>query len=123
MDLGDRAAEFRFLIRDRAGQFTASFDAVLADVGIHIVKITGTLSPSELLRREIRTHRQDRTHGRMLIFGDGNLDICFVNTPSIPGGVPAGACRVDQQRGEPLHPAVDGDMINRDAVSGSSTSR
>jgi len=38
-DLGDRAAAFRFLVRDRAGQFAASFDAVLADAGIEAVKI------------------------------------------------------------------------------------
>jgi hypothetical protein len=38
-DLGDRAAGFRFLVRDRAGQFTASFDAVLADAGIQVAKI------------------------------------------------------------------------------------
>jgi putative transposase len=39
MDLGDRAADFQFLVRDRAGQFTASFDGVLADAGIEPVKI------------------------------------------------------------------------------------
>ena len=39
MDLGDRAADFRFLVGDRAGQFTVSFDAVLADAGIEAVKI------------------------------------------------------------------------------------
>jgi putative transposase len=39
MDLGDRIARFRFLVRDRAGQFMASFDAVLADAGIQIVEI------------------------------------------------------------------------------------
>ena len=39
MDLGDRAADVRFLVRDRAGQFTASFDAVLADAGTEAIKI------------------------------------------------------------------------------------
>jgi putative transposase len=39
MDLGQHVARFRFLIRDRAGQFAGSFDAVLADAGIAVVKI------------------------------------------------------------------------------------
>ncbi|WP_162470796.1 transposase family protein [Saccharothrix deserti] len=39
MDLDDRTDDFRFLIRDRAGQFTTSFDTVLADTGIEVVKI------------------------------------------------------------------------------------
>jgi putative transposase len=39
MDLGDHAAAFGYLIRDRAGQFTLGFDTVLADAGIQVVKI------------------------------------------------------------------------------------
>jgi putative transposase len=39
MDLGDRAADFRVLVRDRAGQFTDACDAVLAAAGIRVVKI------------------------------------------------------------------------------------
>ena len=34
MNLGDRTAGFQFLVRDRAGQFSAAFDAVLTDAGI-----------------------------------------------------------------------------------------
>jgi putative transposase len=37
MDLGQRAASVKFLIRDRAGQFTASFDAVFQAEGIRIL--------------------------------------------------------------------------------------
>jgi putative transposase len=33
MDLGERAARFRFLIRDRASQFTEACDAALASAG------------------------------------------------------------------------------------------
>jgi hypothetical protein len=39
MELGDRATRFRFTIRDRAGQFTEAFDAVLSAAGIEVVKI------------------------------------------------------------------------------------
>ena len=37
MDLGQRAASVKFLIRDRAGQFTGSFDAVFTAEGIRIL--------------------------------------------------------------------------------------
>ncbi len=37
MDLGHRAAAVKFLIRDRAGQFTSSFDALFTAEGIRIV--------------------------------------------------------------------------------------
>jgi transposase InsO family protein len=37
MDLGARATSVKFLIRDRAGQFTGSFDAVFTAVGIKIL--------------------------------------------------------------------------------------
>ncbi len=37
MDLGYRATPVKFLIRDRAGQFTGSFDAVFTAEGIRIL--------------------------------------------------------------------------------------
>jgi hypothetical protein len=37
MDLGQRAASVKFLIRDRAGQFSGSFDAVFTADGIRIL--------------------------------------------------------------------------------------
>jgi len=38
MGLGEPAACFRFLIRDRDGKFTAAFDDMLAGNGVRIIK-------------------------------------------------------------------------------------
>ena len=73
MDLGDRAADFRFLVRDRAGQFTEAFGTVLAGAGIEGVKIPPR-SPraNAYAERFVLTARNEVTD-RMLIFGERHL--------------------------------------------------
>jgi len=61
MDLGDRAADFKLLVRDRAGQFTDSFHAALASTGITAVKIRPEAAARRFCRA-VRAHRADRGH-------------------------------------------------------------
>jgi transposase InsO family protein len=73
MDLGDRTVGFRFLVHDRAGQVSASSDAVLADAGIQAVKIPPRSPRANAyaercvgtLRRECLDH--------LLIYGEHHL--------------------------------------------------
>src|SRR5689334_2798796 len=73
MDLGDRATDFRFLVRDRAGQFTATFDTVLAEAGIEAVKIPPRCPRANAYaERFVLTARTEVTD-LMLIFGQRHL--------------------------------------------------
>jgi len=73
MDLGQRAASVKFLIRDRASQFTGSFDAVFQADGIRILA-----SPPQAPRanaiceRIIGTLRRELS-GRLLIVDERHL--------------------------------------------------
>jgi len=73
MDLGERAGRFRFLVRDRAGQFTEAFDVALSGAGIEVVKIPQR-SPraNAYAERWVRTARSELTD-RMLITGPRHL--------------------------------------------------
>src|SRR5450631_3493223 len=73
MDLGDRAAGFRFLVRDRAGQFTASFDAVLADAGIQAVKIPPRSPRANAYAERFVLTAQTEVTDRTLTFGPRHL--------------------------------------------------
>jgi transposase InsO family protein len=71
MELGDRATQFKVSIRDRAGQFTDTFGAVLADAGITVCKIPPR-SPqaNAYAERFVQTVRSELTD-RLLIPANG----------------------------------------------------
>jgi putative transposase len=73
MDLGQRATTVKFLIRDRAGQFTSSFDAVLAAEGIRIVASPPQAPKANAIcERMIGTLRRE-VFDRLLVINEQHL--------------------------------------------------
>jgi transposase InsO family protein len=74
MDLGDRAAQFTFLIRDRDTKFTDTFDTLFASEGIRILR-TPVRAPraNAIAERWIGTVRRELLD-RMLILNRRHLD-------------------------------------------------
>jgi hypothetical protein len=121
MDLGERAARFRFLVRDRAGQFTGPFDAVFADTGIAVVKIPPRCPRAncfaERLVLTIRTELTDR----MLIIDERHLRrvlaVCRALQHPAAASIAAAASARESPVPEPVHgrvrrPPVLGGLIN-----------
>jgi putative transposase len=73
MGLDEYADQFRFLIRDRTGQFTGAFDAVLTGAGVTVCKIPPR-SPraNAYVERFVLTARSEGTD-RMLIVNERHL--------------------------------------------------
>ena len=73
MDLGERAARFEFLIRDRDSKFTAVFDAVFTGNGTRIIK-TPVRSPraNSFAERYVGTLRRECLD-HLLIHGERHL--------------------------------------------------
>jgi putative transposase len=119
MDLGDRAGQFRYLVRDRAGQFTASFDAVLADTGIHVVRIPPRCPRANCFtERFVRTLRAELTD-RMLIFNQRHLRVVLAEyVRHYNGRRPHRSCELRPPR--PNHPVADlhHERIKRHSVLG-----
>ncbi|MDB4872600.1 MAG: integrase [Gemmatimonadales bacterium] len=73
MDLGERADQFKFLIRDRDGKFSQVFDEVLTSSGVRIIK-TPPRSPraNSYAERVVGTLRRECLD-HLLIYGERHL--------------------------------------------------
>jgi transposase InsO family protein len=95
--IGDRAGRFRYLVRDRAGQFTRSFDAVLADSGINVIQIPPRCPQANCFaERFVGTVPAELTD-RMVIFGQRHLQLLQHDYPRHDNTQPS-------HRGQQLRP-------------------
>jgi putative transposase len=119
MDLDDRAATFRFLVRDRAGQFTASFDAALAGAGIDAVKIPPRCPRANCFaERFVGTARAELTD-RILIFGERHLrSVLAAYGTHYNGRRPHRALRLLPPRSDHPGPDLDHGRIRRRPILG-----
>ena len=119
MDLDDRAATFRFLVRDRADQFTTSFDAAFAGAGIDTVKVPPRCPRANCFaERFVRIARTELTD-RILIFGEQHLRSVLTRYGAhYNGRRPHRALQLRPPRPDHPAPRLDPQQVTRRSVLG-----
>jgi hypothetical protein len=101
MDLGERAQDFKVLLRDRGGQFTGVFGAVLAGAGIEVVRTPPRWPRANVCaERWIRTLRSELTD-RMLISASAACAVSWPNTCAIATNIAPIAASTWDHRARP----------------------
>lgn len=73
MDLGERAGQFRFLVRDRDSNYTAAFDEVFAGNGTRVIRSPAwSLRANSYAERFVGTLRRECLD-HLLILGEEHL--------------------------------------------------
>ena len=121
MNLGDHTGSFKFLIRDQDAKFTAAFDAVLATVGVRIIK-TPVRAPraNAIAERWIASARRECLD-RMLITGERHLRLILSEyTDHYNSHRPHRALGQDPPAGRSHPPALGANVrvLRRDRLGG-----
>ena len=119
-DLEDAGRQFQFLIRDRDTKFTASFDTVLASIGIETIR-TPVASPraNAFAERFVRTVRQDCLD-HLLVVSQRHLEALLAEyVRHYNEARPHRGLHLDPPLPRPATSAtIDGKVIRRDVLGG-----
>ena len=118
-DLEEAGPQWRFLIRDRDTKFTASFDAVLASVGIEAIK-TPVRSPraNAFAERFVRTARTECLD-HLLVFSRRHLEAILVEyLRHYNQARPHRSLNLDQPVPRSVRPATARKITRRDVLGG-----